>query len=82
MQVIGITAADAQHAAKLAQFLAMATKMVDALKLAGLPIEGPGVAEREASALWLGRLMSDMARQIDFEAKPKVEATPKTRSKK
>ena len=75
MKLSEINERDGLMAAHLLQFLAMSNKLVDALKLAGLPISGPGVDKREETNKWFTALASEMAKQIKAGGSKPAEDT-------
>lgn len=64
MKISDISREDGIMAASLAQTLSVADKLLDALKLAGLPVTGPGLDRRVEAARWLHALCTEMARQL------------------
>lgn len=64
MKVSEVAQEDGLMAASLAQILAVADKLFDALKLAGLPIKGPGMDRRNEASRWLMGLCGIMAEQL------------------
>lgn len=64
MQVSNVSDQDGLMAASLMQTMAVAEKLFDALKLAGLPVTGPGLEHRAAAAAWLGQVAREMAAQL------------------
>lgn len=74
MQVHNVSDLDGQMAAALAQNMAVAEKLFDALKLAGLPVSGPGMDKRTESAKWLGGILNQMAK--DLQTSRAAAATP------
>lgn len=70
MRLSDITREDALMAANLAQILAVSDKLLDALKLAGLPVTGPGLDRRAEAQRWFLAICTDMAKQIQTPAEP------------
>ena len=64
MEITKISEQDGLMIAHLLQFLAASNRLMDALKLAGMPVSGPGMGRREEASKWLGKLAEDMARQL------------------
>lgn len=64
MEVSKVTEEDGRSAAYLMQFLAVASKLVDALRIGGFPLSGPGVDYKDSSFRWLLGVSESMAKQI------------------
>lgn len=61
MEISKVTEKDALMAANLGQILTVSTRLLDALKLAGLPVSGPGLDRRDEVSRWLHELLVQMA---------------------
>lgn len=64
MEVSKVTEADGQACARLLQVLSVANRLFDAMKIAGLPVSGPGMDHREEIGRWLGSIAKSMGEQL------------------
>lgn len=64
MQVRDTTENDGILMASALQTLAVAERLFDALKLAGLPVSGPGLDKRAEASKWLTGVATAMAEQL------------------
>lgn len=64
MKVTDVTQADGKACAELGYLVEVACRLMDSLKLAGLPISGPGVDSREQVKVWVKHLAALMATEI------------------
>lgn len=73
MKIDQTTQDDGLMAASLLQILAVSERLFDALKLAGLPVTGPGLENRQKAQQWFINLTKQMAAQLQ---PPQTAAPP------
>lgn len=64
MEVIKVTEEDAKRMAGALDLMSLVSKLVDSLRLAGLPIQGPGIQDKEHIRQWLNGLAQGMAADL------------------
>lgn len=65
MKVSDVSEHDGVMFASAMQIMAIADKLFDALKLAGMPIQGPGMSKRADVAIWLREHSLQLAKAIE-----------------
>lgn len=79
MQVGNVTQDDGRNCAHLVEVVQFATKLLDAFKLAGITVSGPGLNNRDSAARWLGAVAQVMAvdiRNQEAQKAPSVQKVP------
>lgn len=61
MEVSKVSQEDGRNCAYVIELISLVVKLVDAFKLAGIPISGPGINNRDTAKLWLGQMAQQMA---------------------
>lgn len=77
MDVNNVSEQDARMAAYLMQLLAVSERLLDSLKLAGLPVNGPGLDRRTEACKWFVDLSKQMASSIQSQKKSQPEVKVK-----
>jgi len=64
MEVSKVSQADGKSCAHLIELVSLVCKLLDALRLAGLPVSGPGVDGKEAAKRWISSVAQQMAADL------------------
>lgn len=77
MEVSKVTEVDGKNCAHVIELLTLTSRLLDALRLAGLPVSGPGVTHKEEAKAWMVSLAGRMAADLRAQEAAKPAAVGK-----
>jgi hypothetical protein len=79
MRIIEVTKDDAVHMADLLALVTHTNKLIDAMKVAGIQMQGRAVERKETTFAWIKDIATGMANELTAKSAPAAaKSTPTT----